>query len=123
MIYAIIIGLLSGIVSGMGIGGGTILIPALIIFLGTNQHIAQGINLLYFLPTAAIALFIHFKNKNIDFRVAVPVMISGLISAAGGAYLSGIISSELLRKMFAMFLFVMGIYEFFKRTKKDGAER
>ena len=122
MIYASLIGFISGIISGMGIGGGTILIPALFIFLGINQHIAQGINLLYFLPTAAVALFIHFKNKNVDFKVAIPIMISGVFGAAGGAYLSGAISSELLRKFFAMFLFAMGIYEIFKKNKKDCAE-
>ncbi len=119
MILASIIGIISGVISGMGIGGGTILIPALTIFMGINQHIAQGVNLLYFLPTAAVALIIHFKNKNVDFKVALPIMISGLFGAAGGAMLSNGISSDFLRKLFAVFLFAMGIYEFLKKSKTD----
>ena len=53
-----VFGFISGIISGMGIGGGVILIPLLAIFTSLGQHEAQGINLLYFLPSAACALFI-----------------------------------------------------------------
>lgn len=59
----VIIGFLSGIISGMGIGGGAILIPALILTYGIEQKLAQGINLVYFLPTAVIALIVHIKKK------------------------------------------------------------
>ena len=117
MIIAIIIGVLSGLLSGMGIGGGTILIPALTIFLGVKQHLAQGVNLLYFIPTAAVALFVHFKNKSIDIKTAIPIMLPGIIGAIGGALLASNISTEILRKCFARFLLAMGIYEFFKKDK------
>ena len=63
MILEILTGFLSGIISGMGIGGGTILIPALSLFLNINQHTAQGVNLLFFIPTAIVALFIHKKKR------------------------------------------------------------
>ena len=77
----VISGFAAGIISGMGIGGGTILIPALSIFLSIDQHTAQGVNLLYFIPTAAVALFVHIKNKSIDYKIAIPIIISGIAGA------------------------------------------
>ena len=73
-----LIGVVSGIVSGMGIGGGAILIPALVIFIKPEQHVAQSVNLLFFIPTAIVALIIHIKNKHIDFKMALPIIITGL---------------------------------------------
>ena len=61
MMY-ILIGLLSGIISGMGIGGGTLLIPALTVFMKHSQIDAQMINLIYFIPTALFAVIFHLKN-------------------------------------------------------------
>ena len=66
MFYLIIAGIISGIISGMGMGGGIILIPVLTIFLGFSQKVAQGITLLYFIPTAVFALIVHIKNKTIE---------------------------------------------------------
>ena len=63
MIGFIIVGFFSGIISGMGIGGGTILIPAITILWGVDQKVAQITNLIYFIPTASIALILHIKNK------------------------------------------------------------
>ena len=118
MIFAVLAGFLSGIISGMGIGGGTILIPALTIFLNIAQHNAQGINLLYFIPTAIIALIVHFKNKAVDLKIAFPIMVAGVFGAGGGALLAGIIEAGMLRKFFAVFLLCMGIYEILKKEKK-----
>ncbi len=118
MITEILAGLMSGIISGMGIGGGTVLIPALTFVLGINQHIAQGVNLLFFIPTAIIALFIHKKNGNLEIKIAIPLMLWGLIGASGGSYLALSLKPELLRKIFGIFLFVMGGYEIFKGFKK-----
>lgn len=117
MIVPIIIGLLSGVISGMGIGGGTILIPALAIFMATDQHAAQGVNLLYFIPTAIVALCVHIKNKSINYKIAVPILLLGILGALGGSYLATVLNSGLLRKLFGGFLFVMGIYEFLKKDK------
>ncbi len=118
MIPAILSGFLSGIISGMGIGGGTILIPALSIFLHVSQHEAQGVNLLYFIPTAIVSLWIHMKHKSVKFSVVLPVILSGLISAACGAFLAGFLEGNLLRRLFGIFLLMMGVYEFFKKGKK-----
>ena len=104
MIYLIIAGVISGIISGMGIGGGIILIPVLTIFLGFDQKIAQGITLLYFIPTAIFALIVHIKNKNVDFKIA-----TGIISAGIGAYCIKFISTHMLSKIFAVFLLTVGM--------------
>ncbi|MTI49101.1 TSUP family transporter [Sporosalibacterium faouarense] len=112
-----IIGLFSGIISGMGIGGGAILIPALIFFTNISQHEAQGINLIVFIPIASVALITHFLNKNISLKVAVPVIITGIIGSIIGSTLALNITSSLLRKMFGGFLLAMGIYQFFSKVK------
>lgn len=112
------IGLASGIISGMGIGGGTILIPALVIFLKPDQHIAQSVNLIFFIPTAIIALIIHIRNKRIDFKLALPLIISGLFGAFLGSQLAITLPGWLLKKWFAVFLLAMGCYEMFRKDKK-----
>lgn len=117
MIILISAGAAAGIISGMGIGGGTVLIPILTIFLGISQHTAQGINLLYFIPTAVVALVIHFKNKNVDIKTALAFMLLGIAGAAAGSVLAGNINSLVLRKIFGVFLLFMGLYEFFKKDR------
>ena len=118
MIGAILAGLLSGVVSGMGIGGGTILIPALAIFLHIGQHDAQGVNLLYFIPTAVVSLWVHIKNKSVNFKVAWLVALCGVPGAVSGAILAGFLKAEVLRRFFGIFLLAMGLYEIFKKDKK-----
>ena len=109
----IILGLLSGIIAGMGIGGGTILIPMLIIFLNIDQKIAQSTNLLCFIPLALASIPIHAKNKNIDYTVAKKIIPFGVIGAIVGAYAAVNIPSAILKKLFAVFLLIMGIREIF----------
>ncbi len=103
----------------MGIGGGTILIPALTMFLNIDQHRAQGVNLLFFIPTAVIALIIHKKNKNLDFKIAIPLILTGLIGAAVGSFVAISIDAQLLKRLFGIFLFFMGGYEIYKGFKKQ----
>ena len=114
-----LVGLLSGIISGMGIGGGAILIPALVIFVRPEQHIAQSTNLLFFIPTAIIALIIHVKNKSIHFKTAFPIIIFGVLGAYIGSKLAISISGIVLKKWFGIFLLAMSIYEFTRHTKKE----
>ena len=63
------IGIVAGIVSGTGMGGGTILIFLLTFMLGIEQHIAQATNLIFFIPTAIVAIIVNLKNKNIDILI------------------------------------------------------
>ena len=113
----VIIGFFSGIISGMGIGGGAILIPALILLGSVTQQTAQGINLLYFLPTAAISLLVHIKNKRVELKTAGILGASGVLGAIGGSLLAVKLSGELLGKLFGGFLLLIGIYEIYKGIK------
>lgn len=117
----IIIGFCSGIISGMGIGGGAILIPALILLQNIEQQTAQGINLLYFLPTAIVSLIVHIKNKNVLLKTALILGISGVLGAVGGSLLAVKLSGGLLRKLFGGFLLLIGVYEVYKgiRLRKE----
>ncbi len=119
--FNLILGFLSGIISGMGIGGGAILIPALILFQDVSQKLAQGTNLAYFIPTALISLCVHIKNKSVDLKVAFVIAVAGCISALGGSFLAMKLDADLLRRMFGFFLLGIGVYECFKgfRLKKD----
>ncbi|NLK21315.1 MAG: sulfite exporter TauE/SafE family protein [Epulopiscium sp.] len=107
----IIIGLLSGLISGMGIGGGTVLIPSLTIFMGMSQHAAQGINLIYFIPTAIAALIIHIKNKRVKKELLLLLIGGGIFGAIIGSCTAICLESLILRRMFGCFLFFMGIVE------------
>ena len=109
------IGLMAGIISGMGIGGGVLLIPALTLFMGVGQRQAQSMNLLYFLPTASVALIQHFKAGNVEKRIMWKLVVSGVIGAAGGALLAVYSEPGILRKLFGGFLVIMGAIEFMKK--------
>lgn len=115
MIILGIIGLLSGIISGMGIGGGTVLIPAIVMLTDISQQAVQGINLIYFIPTAVIALVTHLKDGNVEKSVVKPIVLFGLIGAVAGSLIAVSIDSHLLRKIFAVFLIYMGINELRKK--------
>ena len=68
ILWYILAGIISGIFAGMGMGGGTFLVPILTIFLGVNQELAQGINLIVFLPMAIMVVIIYSRKKMIDFK-------------------------------------------------------
>jgi len=119
MIAEVISGLVAGVISGMGIGGGTILIPALTMFLNINQHRAQGVNLLFFIPTAVVAIFLHKKNGNLQFKTAIPLLSWGIFGAVAGSLLAVNLNQAFLKKLFGIFLFAMGIYEFFKGHSRN----
>lgn len=95
----------------MGIGGGTILIPALTIFLKTPQHIAQSINLLSFIPTALVAIISHMKQGNIEKKITLKLILCGVIGALIGSYFAVRLPGIVLRRLFGVFLLIMGIYE------------
>ncbi len=128
MIWVVVVGVLAGIVSGMGIGGGTILIPALLFLQDMNQQQAQGINLIYFVPTAVIALITHIRNKKIEVKAVKSIVLTGLIGAAIGAFLAVKMDATLLRKFFGGFLLFMGLSEVFHKAKhkneiKEGSKQ
>lgn len=115
---AAIAGLVCGVLSGLGIGGGTLLMVWMTAVMQVEQTTAQGINLLYFLPTAACALILHAKNRLLRLKVILPAAIAGGICAVGSAIMATAIDTGLLRKIFGGFLLLVGLREVFYRDKK-----
>jgi len=116
----VLISFASGIISGMGIGGGTLLIPALILTVGTKQQIAQSINLIVFIPSAIAALFIHMKKKNVEKNLFFRLSVTGCVGAVIGSLLAVNMDSDLLKKFFGIFLLAMGIFEITSKCKSKG---
>lgn len=115
---AILIGTFSGIFSGVGMGGGTILIFLLTTFVGLEQHIAQATNLIYFVPTAISAIIVNYRDKNIDTKLAKYISIYGIIGAIIGALISINLDVQKLRKFYGIFLAIIAIHEIYTLFKE-----
>ena len=117
-IAALLAGLFSGIIGGMGMGGGAGLIIYLSLFTDTPQHKAQGINLLFFIPIGLAALIIYAFKKQIKWKTVLPLSLYGIIGTFLGIMLTRQISNNWLSKIFGIFLVLMALKEFFtKKTK------
>lgn len=114
----VLIGIISGIISGTGMGGGTILIFLLSFMCGIEQHIAQATNLIFFIPTSIVAIIVNIKNKNIDLKLAIIISIFGILGAIIGANLSVNTDVDTLRKYFGMFLGVIAVHEIYTMIRK-----
>lgn len=115
----IIIGLISGIVSGTGMGGGTILIFLLSFFMGVEQHIAQATNLIFFIPTSIVAIIVNLKNKNIDIKAGILISLFGMLGAIIGANISIHTDVGILKKCFGFFLAAITINEIYSIVKQN----
>ena len=114
------VGFATGILSAWGVGGGTLLLlcMTLLLFLGIDQITAQGINLLYFLPTAGMGLLSHGKSGLLEKPVLRSAIPAGLIAAALAAWLSFSVDTELLRRPFGVYLLAAGIYTLLQKPTK-----
>lgn len=122
-VIAAAVGLLTGIISGFGIGGGTVLMVYLTAVAGIAQRTAQGINLLYFLPTAAASLLIHSKNNYVNWKAVIPAILCGCITAAVLSFIAMNMELSLLKKLFGGFLVITGLLELFKKTDQPKNRR
>ena len=105
----------AGILSAWGVGGGTLLLLCMTLFLGVDQVEAQGINLLFFLPTAGVSLLFHRKNGYLDrgvLRAAVPL---GVLCAVATALISTSVDITIFRKPFGLFLLISGVPMLFQK--------
>lgn len=119
----VLIGIISGVFSGVGMGGGTILIFLLTVFVGLEQHIAQATNLIYFVPTAISAIIVNYKNKNIDTKLAAVISTCGIIGAIIGSIISINLDVQKLRKLFGIFLAIIAIHEIYTLFKEYKTRR
>ena len=118
IIAALLAGLLSGIIGAMGMGGGAVLIIYLTLFANVEQLTAQGINLLFFIPIGITAILIYSKRKQIKWKLTIPLAFGGVLGALLGLWLTDILGSNLIAKIFGAFLVLLGVFEIFKRNKK-----
>ncbi|MDE7162815.1 MAG: sulfite exporter TauE/SafE family protein [Clostridia bacterium] len=107
------VGLLAGILGGMGMGGGTILIPALTIFLGVNQHVAQATNVIAFLPMAALVLPAHKKNGLLRTDDVWEIVIPALITTVLAGFIMAALPTQVLKKLFGIFLVSLAVKQLF----------
>ena len=114
----VLIGIISGMISGTGMGGGTILIFLLTSICGIEQHIVQATNLIFFIPTSIVAIIVNIKNKNIDLKLAIIISIFGILGAIIGANLSIHTDVKMLKRYFGMFLAIISLHEIYKIIKK-----
>ena len=113
-------GLGASVISAWGVGGGTLLLLVMTLFLGVDQRTAQGVNLLFFLPTAASALVCHAKGGFLDkptLKAAVPIAV---LAALIGAWVSNNLDVEVLRKPFGVYLLLSGISLVWPKKERTG---
>jgi uncharacterized protein len=110
VIGAIAIGVAGGIIAGLlGVGGGVLFVPGLVIFLGLSQHQAEATSLLAIVPVALVGAFSHDRNGNVRRRDGVMVGLFSLAGAAGGVALANALSGTALRVAFAVLLVVVAV--------------
>lgn len=114
----LIVGTILGFLSGLGIGGGSLLIIWLGTVLDKDPIMARSINLMFFIPSALIACVIRSRNDRLDWKTALPGILSGCIFAIAGWWISTKLQIDLLRKLFGGILLLAGFRELFYRPRK-----
>jgi uncharacterized membrane protein YfcA len=105
-----IIGIVSGIASGLfGVGGGIVMVPAMVFFLKMDIKVAVGTSLAVIIPTAIIGTFKHWSLGNMDWRVALSLAPTAVLGGYVGAWLTTHISSGNLKRAFGGFIVLVGL--------------
>lgn len=112
-----IIGVLLGFLSGIGVGGGSLLMMWLTLVVKTEHPVARIINLLSFLPAALIASIFRWRQGSLNIRKVIPAIIAGCVSAAVFSVVSGHLDLSLLKKLFGGLLILTGLRELFYRPR------
>lgn len=110
---AVLIGALTGVLSGFGVGGGTLLLLWMTAVQGLQQVQAGGVNLLYFITCALPAIFGHIKNGLIEGQAVLWCTLAGVPACIAASFLAAGMDTELLRRCFGAFILVIGIKELF----------
>lgn len=119
VIWYIVAGLIGGFIGGLGMGGGTLLIPALVIFLSVSQHVAQCVNIVSFVIMSIISVIILSKQGLIKWKNVWFILIPACISAVGSSFLALNIEAPLLKSLFGAFLLVLGEIFLYSTLKKS----
>lgn len=113
----ILVGAVLGFLSGIGVGGGSLLILWLTLVLGMEHSTARIINLLFFIPSALIASLFRWKQGRLDLPAILPAIVAGCISAGLFSYLSTKLDISMLKKFFGVLLLATGVRELFYKPK------
>lgn len=116
----LLLGFLGGIPAGMGMGGGTVTIPLLILIGGVEQKIAQCANLFAFLPMSLFALKTHSENGLLETKGILWVIVPALLLSAAGTAIAVALPSEILRKAFGIFLIFLAVAGLKNALRKNG---
>ena len=122
MVKLAIIGITAGICAGFfGVGGGIVIIPALIYWAGYTQHEATGTSLAILLPPIGLAAALeYYRNGNVNIRAAIIIAITMFIGGWVGAVFANRLSGPYLRLLFGIFVLGLGIYLLFGALKRLG---
>ena len=115
---SLVVGTLLGFLSGLGIGGGSLLILWLTMVLGMEPESARSINLLFFLPAAAVSCYFRRKQGLLDLKKVIPAIAAGCIGAILGTWLGGYLNTQLLKKSFGILLLATGLREILWKPMK-----
>ena len=107
-LWLVLSGVVGGVLGGMGFGGGTLLIPILTFLLDVPYYLAVWVNLVVFLPTAIIALYMHAKSGLVDWRTVGYLLFPAFLGVAVGSFLAGRLAERVLRRVFGSFLIAIG---------------
>lgn len=118
MVISVIVGIVLGFLSGLGIGGGSLLILWLTLVQNFSPTAARSVNLLFFIPSALIAGYFRWRQGAIPFRQILPAMVSGCLSAVAFSFLGANIHTKMLKKLFGGLLIATGLREIFYKPKE-----
>lgn len=113
----LIVGTLLGFLSGIGVGGGSLLMLWLTLVLELEHTVARGINLLFFIPSALIASFFRWKQGSLEIRSILPGILAGCIAAGICSYLSRSMDISVITKLFGILLLFTGLRELLYKPK------
>jgi hypothetical protein len=117
-IFYFLVGFISGVLGGMGMGGGTVLIPLLTIFLGVEQHCAQAANLIAFLPMAAFTLNVHKKSGYLKSEGLTAIITAAVISSLTAGAFAVFLPAKTLKNIFGIFLIALAVNRFARLFSK-----
>ena len=116
--FVLILSSLLGFLSGIGIGGGSLLILWLTLVLDVPAETARGMNLLFFIPSALIACCFRWKQGSLDLKTVLPAAAAGCVAAAIASMLGTTLDTQVLKKIFGVILIITGLRELCYKRKK-----
>lgn len=118
-LYFVLAGVLGGVLAGMGMGGGTLTLPILVLVMGVEQITAQFANLIAFLPSGSVALFVHAKNGLIRKDNLIFMLLPSLAACVFCSFWASEANRDLLKKLFGGFLVLVAVFSLAAKIVKE----